>query len=161
MSDPSPVRSFRTLDAPACWLVIGLCAVVAALQLIGMARHLHTGPRREEPVPAYGQAEIVYFGEPTCPACQAAAPAIAELQRRYPQYRLARVDVSIPAGDALQQQYYRAYKVPKRDRDRIPIAFAGKRYFMGTTAVTDDLRRYLSAGPLPRPAAPVRSASRQ
>lgn len=130
-------------------LVTALGLLTAGSQLVRIVRALAPRPLRSQAVPAFGQADVVYFSEPTCPACKAASPAIAELQRRFPRYRLARVDVSTPAGDALQQQYYRAYKVPQRDRDRIPIAFAGRRYFLGSGAIIEDLGHYLGAGPLP------------
>jgi hypothetical protein len=146
------MRVPRFLNTISYSLLTALCVLTAGSQLIRMVRAVAHGPQEwVEVVPAFGQADVVYFGEPTCPACKAASPAVTDLQRRYPRYRLARVDVSTRAGDALQEQYYRAYKVPTRDRDRIPIAFAGHRYFLGSVAITEDLRHYLGAGPLPSP----------
>ena len=135
----------------ACCLIIGLCAVAAGIQITQTARRLVTWQRRQEPVPAFGQADIVYFSEPTCPACQIASPTILDLRRLYPRYRVARVNISTPAGIALQEEYNRAYRVPRRDQDHIPIAFAGRRYFLGVDAVTKALPAYLRAGPLVRP----------
>src|SRR5207249_10818350 len=50
-----------------------------------------------------------------------------------------------------------AYRVPKRDQDRIPIAFAGQRYFLGVDAVTKELPAYLRSGPLVRPSRQLQS----
>jgi hypothetical protein len=138
------------LTAASC-LITGLCALAAGVQITQMARRLITWQRRQEPIPAFGRADVVYFYEPTCPACQVTSPTILDLRRRYPRYRIARVNSSTPAGIALQEEYNRAYDVPTRDRDRIPIAFAGRRYFLGTTAIGTDLPAYLRATPLVRP----------
>jgi uncharacterized membrane protein YgcG len=135
----------------ACWLIIAACAVISLLQVARVVSHLASWERRQPVVPAFGVADVVYFSEPACPACQVASPAIALLQRRYPRYRIARVDSSTPAGIALQEEYNRAYKVPRADRDRIPVAFAGQRYFLGTTGITAELPAYLRAAPLARP----------
>src|SRR5207245_7499670 len=71
-------------------------------------------------------------------------------------YRIARVNTSTPAGIALQEEYNRAYRVPRRDQDHIPIAFAGRRYFLGVDAVTKELPAYLRADPLVRPSRHLR-----
>jgi hypothetical protein len=137
--------------AMACWLTIGLCVFVSGIQLYRITGHLITWQRRQEPVPAFGGVDVVYFYEPTCPACQIASPAVLELRRRYPRYRIARVDTSSSAGIALQEEYSNAYGVPARDRDRIPTAFAGHRYFVGADAITVDLTAYLRTAVLTRP----------
>src|SRR5712691_6158688 len=146
------MRSVRSdAGTAACCLIIGLCALAAGIQITQTARRLVTWQRRQEPVPAFGQADVVYFSEPTCPACQIASPTILDLRRLYPAYRVARVNISTPAGIALQEEYNRAYRVPRRDQDHIPIAFAGRRYFLGVDAVTKELPAYLRSGPLVRP----------
>jgi hypothetical protein len=119
--------------------------------MVQIGRGLVSWQRRQEPIPAFGQADLVYFYEPTCPACQIASPTILELRRQYLHYRIARVDTSGPAGIALQEEYYHAYRVPARDRGRIPIAFAGRRYFLGASPIVTSLPAYLRAGDLPRP----------
>src|SRR5262249_30192014 len=81
---------------------------------------------------------------------------ILDLRRRYPRYHIARVNTATPAGIALQEEYNRAYHVPKRDQGRIPIAFAGQRYFLGVDAVTKELPAYLRSGPLVRPGRQLR-----
>jgi hypothetical protein len=152
MNQCSHHRSLRGVaGTAACGLLIGLCAVLAAVQLGGVARRVQSWQRRQEPVPAFGQSDLVYFSEPTCPACRIASPTILDLQRRYPHYRIARVDTSAPAGTALQEEYNRAYKVPVADRNRIPAVFAGRRCFIGSTAIVTDLPAYLRGTPLTRP----------
>jgi cytochrome c biogenesis protein CcdA len=146
---------YRATAAVYC-LIIGFCALVAGVQIRHMVRRFATWEGHHEPVPAFGQADIAYFSEPTCPACQLASLAIDHLRRRYPHYRIARVNAGTAAGIALQEECNRAYQVPRRDRDRIPIAFAGRRYFLGVDAVAKELPAYLSAGPLPRPNRPLR-----
>jgi hypothetical protein len=150
------MRSLRSsaLTAAYC-LLLGLCTAVAVVQIARIGRRILTWQRRPEAIPAFGQADVVYFYEPTCVACQVASPRILELRRQYPRYRIARVDTSGPTGIALQEEYYRAYRVPVRDRGRIPIAFAGRRYFLGVSPITRDLREYVRAGDLPRPRRPA------
>jgi hypothetical protein len=132
-------------------MVFGLCLVVLAVQVVQIGGRLITWFRQQEPVPAFGRADIVYFSEPTCPACQQALPSIEVLGRLYPRLYIARVNAATPPGIALQEEYNRAYRVPKRDQDRIPIAFAGPRYFLGVDAVTKALPAFLRSGPLSRP----------
>src|SRR2546422_9576526 len=92
------MKSLRlTAGTIACYLVLGLCAIVAGVQVMGLARRVVTWQRRQPPVPAFGQADIVYFSEPTCPACQIATPTILTLQRRVPPRPIAPVDTSPPA----------------------------------------------------------------
>jgi hypothetical protein len=134
----------------AHYLIVGLCAVVAVVQIAHMAGRYITWHRQQEPVPAFGEADIVYFSEPTCPACQQASPTIMLLRHQYANLHIARVNTTLPAGIALQEEYNRAYHVPRRDQDRIPVAFAGQRYFLGVDAVTKELPAYLRSGPLVR-----------
>jgi hypothetical protein len=155
------MRSFRSVATTAGYgLILGLCLLLAGGQITQMVRRLVSWQQRREPVPAFGQADIVYFYEPTCPACQIASPRILELRRQYRRYRIARVDTSSPAGIALQEEYDLAYQVPERDRGRIPIAFAGRRYFLGASSIATGLPAYLRtfgaphAAPLPRPIRP-------
>jgi cytochrome c biogenesis protein CcdA len=151
------MRSLRSIPATAAYcLILGLCVIIAGMQLTHIASRLITWHRWQEPVPRFGQADIVYFSEPTCPACQRASPTIEILRRQYPNYQMVRVNSATPAGIALQEEYNRAYRVPRRDQDRIPIAFAGGRYFMGVDAVTKELPAYLRAGPLMRLARQLR-----
>src|SRR5438128_6853345 len=151
------MKSVRSAAATAaCCLIVGLCAIAAGTQITRTARRLVTWQRQQEPVPAFGEADIVYFSEPTCPACQQASPSIELLRRQYPQFHIARVNTAAPAGIALQEEYNRTYRVPRRDQDRIPIAFAGGRYFMGVNEVTKKLPAYLHSGPLVRPSRQLR-----
>jgi hypothetical protein len=151
------MRPLRTTTLTAvCYLTIVFCAAVATVQITRMARHVIVWKGQQEPIPVFGQADVVYFYEPTCSACQIALPTILDLRRRYPHYRIARVDTSDPPAIALQEEYNRAYHVAPRDRDRIPIAFAGGRYFVGSEVIATDLRAYLGAGPLVRPSRQLR-----
>src|SRR5581483_7861224 len=93
-------------------------------------------------------------------ACEVASPTVVALRRRYPQYRIARVDSSTPAGIALQEEYDLAYAVPSRDRDRVPAAFAGRRFFIGASAIVEDLPTYLQAAPPARPSRRLRPDER-
>jgi cytochrome c biogenesis protein CcdA len=146
------MRAFRTVAITAAYgLTLAICVVLAGTQLGQMARRVVSWQQRREPIPAFGQADVVYFYEPTCPACQIASPRILGLRRQYRRYQIARVDTSSPTGIALQEEYYRAYQVPARDRGRIPIAFAGRRYFLGASPIVTGLPAYLHAGDLPRP----------
>jgi cytochrome c biogenesis protein CcdA len=140
--------------------VVGLCLLVASVQVGRIARLLVTWGRRQEPVLAFGQADVVYFYEPTCLACQIASPAILELRRYYPRYRIARVDSSTPRGLALQEEYNLAYRVPLHDRDRVPAAFAGRRSFIGAAAILTDLPAYLRNTSLVRPSRRLRPDER-
>ena len=155
------MNSTRSLGATlACWLIIGHSTRLLGFRAAPLAGQWTSFQRRQPVIPALGTVNLVYFSEPTGPACQAASPAITLLQRRYPGYRLARVDTATAARMALQQEYYRAYHVPPRDQNRIPILFAGHRYFLGTGAIQKTLPAFLAAGPLPaRPGHPWRSAS--
>jgi cytochrome c biogenesis protein CcdA len=139
-------------------LIIGLCAVTAGTQVARIARRLIVWRRRQEPIPAFGQVDLVYFYEPTCPACRTASPRIEAIRRRYPRYRVAGVNTTDPAGIALQEEYNRAYGVPRREQDHIPAVFAGRRYFIGADAIDQELPAYLAAGPLSRPVSPPREA---
>jgi cytochrome c biogenesis protein CcdA len=143
-------------------LVIGVCVVVSGIEVGGVLRRVAAQQerRRQERPPAFGQADLVYFSEPTCPACRAAAPTIEALRRRYPSYRIARVDTTTPDGIALQEEYNRAYRVPAALQDRIPSAFAGSRFFVGADQIARNLPLLLAAGPLERPHPQVRLRAR-
>jgi cytochrome c biogenesis protein CcdA len=154
-------RSFRYVAiTSACCLSIGLCLIVAGMQIRQVARRFGAWERRHEPIPAFGQADVVYFYEPTCSACEVASPTVLALRRRYPRYRIARVDSSTPAGIALQEEYNLAYAVPPRDRDRVPAAFAGRRFFIGASAIVEDLPASLQAAPPARPSRRLRPDQR-
>ncbi len=147
------MRSLRSVAATAaCCLIIALCAGAVLFQMVQMSGHLIAWQRQQERVPAFGQPDIVYFSEPTCPACQETAPHLRAIERRFQRYRFAHVNSATHAGIALQEEYNRAYRVPKRDQDRIPILFAGDRYFLGTVAIGQQFPAYLAARPLARPA---------
>jgi hypothetical protein len=135
----------------AAVLIIGLCAVTAGTQVVRTARRLVGWQRRQEPIPAIGQVDLVYFYEPTCPACRIVSPHVDALRRRYPRCRVARVNTTDPAGFALQKEYNRAYGVPRREQNYIPAVFAGRRYFIGAVAIVQELPAYLAAGPFGRP----------
>ena len=106
------MRSLRSFGAAAaCWVIIGLCVLAAGVQIAQVARRSIRWVRQREPVPAFGQADVVYFFEPTCPACRVASPIVEKLRHRYPRYRIARVDTTASAGIALQEEYNRAYQV--------------------------------------------------
>jgi thiol-disulfide isomerase/thioredoxin len=102
-------------------------------------------------VPAFGAAEVVYFFEPGCPACKRTGPILDRLERRYSQYRWARVDISYPRGFELAEQYYQQYRLPVRQRGTIPMVFAGGRRFTGLHEIRDKLPAYLGRATLARP----------
>jgi len=137
------MRSRRSILAIASYTsVLVLCTLLTCVQVARITRHLVTR-QQKEPVPAFGEADVVYFFAPTCPACKVTSPTIGRLRRQYPQYRIARVDTATPAGIALQEEYSQAYKLPAREQGRIPIAFAGRRHFLGITEITRELPAYL------------------
>jgi thiol-disulfide isomerase/thioredoxin len=105
----------------------------------------------QPPVPAFGAVEVVAFYEPNCPACRRTRPLLDRLERRYPGYRWARVDLSYPRGRKLAQEYYLHYDVPARRRGTIPMVFAGTRIFTGFAAIRDELPAYLDQGTIARP----------
>jgi hypothetical protein len=105
----------------------------------------------EPSVPALGAAETVFFYDPNCPACKMAQPVVDKLERQYPQYRWARVNVSYPRGMELAEQYFQHYNVPERDRGQIPVLFAGDRTFQGYPAIQKELPAYLQQVRLSRP----------
>lgn len=132
------------LGAVVCALLLAACLAASVWQLSSLGRHLSAWRRQHESVPAYGAAPIVYFHEPTCPACRIVSPSLDKLARRFPRYRLARVNTASPAGIALHEEYVRAYRLPATDQARIPVVFAGRRAFIGVDAITRDLPAYLN-----------------
>jgi cytochrome c biogenesis protein CcdA len=108
----------------------------------------HVGRWIHEPaVPAYGSVDVVYFYEPGCPACMLARPVCDRLQRRYPRYRWARVDLSYPRGMELAETYYLHGKIPVRSRGTIPTVFVGTRAFIGYGEISGRLPRYVASLP--------------
>jgi cytochrome c biogenesis protein CcdA len=108
----------------------------------------HVGRWIHEPaVPAYGSVDVVYFYEPGCPACMLARPICDRLQRRYPQYRWARVDLSYPRGMELAETYYLHGKIPVRSRGTIPTVFVGTRAFIGYGEISGRLPAFVASLP--------------
>src|SRR5690349_14608326 len=102
----------QAAGAIAGWLLISLCVLVGGTQLSHLTRRIVHWNRMRERVPGFGQADVVYFYEPSCSACRLASPGMAALRRRYPSYRIAQVNTLTTEGIALQAEYSRAYRVP-------------------------------------------------
>jgi cytochrome c biogenesis protein CcdA len=145
-------RLRRLLSIAGHSVVLVVCLGLLAGWTVRMARHIRQWVH-EPAVPQFGAVEVVYFYEPGCPACLRARPFLERLQRRYPRYRWARVDLSYRRGMELAEAYYLHARVPVRDRGTIPVVFAGLRPFIGYLQIHDALPPYLERTPLAAPAA--------
>jgi hypothetical protein len=136
-----------------------LLGCVATIGFVGYRSfHRPTPVFEATAVPIYGAVPVVFFFMPGCEACAVAKPSVEALAARYPK-QVARVDSSTADGMELVRQYYTAYCVPKEKQNKIPIAFAGERFFLGFSEVGQDLPAYvqqamakgsLHAPPLPK-----------
>ncbi len=75
--------------------------------------------------------EIYFFYSATCPHCTKEKIFLEELEEKYPQIEVKKLDLFERKNVELLKRFYRDYKVPAEIQGYVPITFIKERYFFG------------------------------
>lgn len=76
------------------------------------------------------KAEVNFFYSPTCPYCAREKIFLEELEKKYPEVKIKKFELS-ERNIELLKEFYQNYKVPQKLWGSVPITFIDDQYFLG------------------------------
>ncbi|MEW6407934.1 MAG: hypothetical protein AB1465_04545 [Patescibacteria group bacterium] len=76
------------------------------------------------------KAEVNFFYSPTCPYCAQEKIFLEELEKKYPEVKIKKFELS-GGNIELLKEFYQNYEVPQKLWGSVPITFIDDQYFLG------------------------------
>lgn len=90
------------------------------------------------------EAEIYFFYSAVCPHCAEEKVFLGQLEEKYPEIEIKKLNVSEKENIDLLEKLYKEYNVPSEVYGLVPITFIEEQYFLGfNEKIGEDIENYI------------------